>query len=949
MPTRIDATFQNAQSITLDAFSPAAHAAETFRNATIKVGKDAFRVSFAGDGNVSVSFATTSFFHLFQGSRKTAVRDRIQELVALHAQASLPSLTASIAKAVSTTAFRDNVERTMREETRNISRTADGKLAHYGFSDVRIQAAGILDKASVGRDGTYIMTPQLINDYNTSIGLGEDTHVATTLAFVRDNNLGTWRYAPIEGVRNGIRGEDQAEWIGFLKGHDLDLFSKVRQARTEAADGKKTGWAGEIARQGLKGAVLDLVRKNLDPRAIQPNPDVNLVLNAVADAVIETVDADFTGLDERGITARLKEIVGRHAPRGREALAWDMFDNAATTAFWRQTSKRGLDFFKARGETVVFEWTTFNGAKSDGTELTDKWWKRPDEDVRDRFGVAVTNSEMRHLKGAKYAAQPGAGRVVKIEGALSQAEAEQIVQAKVDRFKALPEADLRRIVADLKAGFAEMDATTFHDAARHALASLPQGVYLNYMMNNGTFEGRDIRPMIESAFRRLSEKLAATTSLVAQATLLSSLSEAFEAELLADPKIVDDLASLRQSGEAEEVSARTRNERTLAGLDHGRGGEVFFAPDTGRPNALGDLLLGDGGDVKGLVDELRKKFAEKMGIQPDEALSHPAFKTFLPRAALAARGGVDDLIKALDTVKLASDARAALVARGALSLPAERLFARRGDWDLNRLIFNEAVAAKAAGRDVDLDSLVRNADGLRTICRSVQDFVANVAQQVNPDDREGLRLTDAERDRLEDAYLDRENSSVVAYRRSGREAYAQEVDGEARTTLRRTTAFVAALRENAGGLPDETFKSLVIDAVATRAKPVHGKIAVALLAAVRDGGPIPLNSGKTAVERLRNFARALADRIGPAWRDTTRAAAAEMAAADGAWGHDDGNTSMRMFFMAYLKANPNVKAFLDRTLDGEAVAGVMDYDRSALEAGDPLPHVLEAIATHGQL
>ena len=118
---------------------------------------------------------------------------------------------------------------------------------------------------------------------------------------------------------------------------------------------------------------------------------------------------------------------------------------------------------------------------------------------------------------------------------------------------------------------------------------------------------------------------------------------------------------------------------------------------------------------------------------------------------------------------------------------------------------------------------------------------------------------------------------------------------------------------------------------------------------MRDGGPIPLNSGKTAVERLRNFARALADRIGPAWRDTTRAAAAEMAAADGAWGHDDGNTSMRMFFMACLKANPNVKAFLDRTLDGEAVAGVMDYDLYALTPDDPLPHVLEQIGTYGQL
>lgn len=943
MPTRIDATFQNAQSITLDAFTPPAGAATPFRDATIRVGKDAFRVSFAGDGGVAVSFATTSFFHLFQGARKTAVRERIRELV------QLKSVTEDVARAVSATGFRDNVARTIREEVGNISRVAGGKLAHYGFSDVRIQAFGIINGAAVGPNGAHVMTHQLINDYNTVIGLDDSTNAATTIAFVRDNNQGMWRYDPLDRPSAGICREDQEAWIRFLRGHDIDLFSKIRQARAEAADGKVAGWAGEIARQGIKGAVLDLVRKNLDPRVVGPNPDVNLVLNAVADAVIEAVDADFTGLDVRGVAARLREIVDRHAPRGRADLAWKMFDNAATCAFWRQTSKLGLDFFKARGQTVVFEWTTFDGLRSDGTELADKWWKRPEEDVRTRPGVAITNSEMRHLNGAKYAAKQGDGRVVKIEGALTQAEAEQIVQEKVDRLKALPEADLRRIVADLKAGFAEMDATTFHDAARHALASLPQDVYLNYMMNDGTFEGRDIRPMIEQAFRRLSEKLAATTSLVAQATLLSSLPEAFEAELLADPKIVADLASLRQSGEAEAVSVRTRNERTLAGLGGGRGGEVFFAPDTGRPNALGELLLGDGGDIAALVNELREKFAEKMGITADEALSHPAFKTFMPRAALAAHGSYDALIKSLDTVKLASDAKDDLVKRGALPRPADRLFARRGEWDLNRLIFNEAVAAQAADRAVDLKKLARNADGLREICRGAQDFTANVARKINPEDREGLRLTDAERDRLEDAYLDRENSSARAYRLSGSDAEFQKIGSEAEAILRKTEELVAALRAEAKGLPDDQFKSLVIDAVATRAKPVHGTVALAALAATRNGEPMPLDNGATATERLQNFARALADRIWPDWGEAKRAAAVDMAAADGEWGHDDGNTSMRMFFAAYLKANPHVAAFLDRTVNGETVAGVMDYDRSALEPDDPLPHVLEQIGTYGQL
>lgn len=946
MPTRIDATFQNAQSITLDAFTPPAGAATPFKDATIRVGKDAFRVSFAGDGGVSVSFATTSFFHLFQGARKTAVREQIQALV--RERSELGSLAADIGKVVAVTGFRDNVERMLCREKANISRAAGGKLAHYGFSDVRERAVPLINRAAEGRaGGAPVLTQQLINDYNESIGLpGSLDKASATIVFVRDNDRGAWPYNP--ALAAGISAQDQADWGAFLKGHDIDLFSKIRKARAEADGVKTTGWAGEIARQGLKGAVLDLVRKNLDPRVIRPNPDVNFVLNAVADAVIETVDTDFAGLDTAGIEARLREIVARHAPRGREDLAQAIFDNAATTAFWRQTSKCGLDFFKARGETVVFEWTKFDGAKTDGAELADKWWKRPDADVRDHAGVAVTNSEMRHLQGAKYAAKPGGGRVVRVE-AISQADAERIVAEKAERLRALPKADLDAIVADLKAGFRTMNADTFAATAQHIVDHFPVNVRATW----SAWSDSKREKVIENALSRLAERLNALTSPVAQAAMLSCLPEVFEAEFLCDAGIVreleNDRAYMEQANRPRAASARQLAERRLAGMDRGRGGEVFFASDTGRPNALGELLLGDGGDIAALVGELRDDFAAKMGIPPDEALSHPAFKAYLPRAAAAARGSFDVLLKSLDTVKRASDARTALAAQDNPPLQADRLFARRGEWDLNRLIFNEAVAAQAASRDVDLKKLARNADGLREICRGAQDFAAHVARQINPEDREGLRLTDAERARLEDAYLDRENSSVRAYRLSGSDAEFQKIGSEAGAILHKTAELVAALRAEAEGLPDDQFKSLVIDAVATRAKPVHATVALAALAATRNGEPIPMNNGATATERLQNFARALADRIWPDWGEAKRAAAVDMAAADGEWGHDDGNTSMRMFFTAYLKANPHVAAFLDRTVNGETVAGVMGYDRSALAPDDPLPHVLEQIGTYGQL
>ncbi|MDO5314369.1 MAG: hypothetical protein Q4G55_13310, partial [bacterium] len=733
MPTRIDATFQNAQSITLDAFKPAANAAETFRNATIKVGKDAFRVSFAGDGNVSVSFATTSFFHLFQGSRKTAVRERIQALI--RERSELSSLTADIGKVVSVTGFRDNVERMLCREKANISRAAGGKLAHYGFTDMRLTAIPVIARFAAGGEGTRpALTHQLINAYNVTLGLGENlSHASTTLAFVRGNDRGTWAYKQIEGALGGISAQDRDAWGAFLKGRDVDLFSKVRKARAEAETGKTTGWAGEIHRQGVKGAVLDMVRKNIDPCALAENPDANFVLDAVADAVVEIAGTDFGDRGEQEIEAQIGEIVRRHAPRGRKELAKAILDNAATSAFWRQTSKLGLDFFKARGETVVFEWTKFNGERTDGSELADKWWKRPDEDVGAHSGVAITNSEMRHVGGAKYAALPGTGRLIKVEGSLSRADAERVVAEKAARLKALPKADLEALLTDLKAGFERLDATAFSASAQHMLAHLPDNVRANYMMDTTRFYAPMVNALAASTLTRVEARLAATMSPVAQAALLSSLAEVFEAELLNDENIVAGLeAEAAQRAPGGDASARMRNERMLAGMDRGRGIGLFFAADTGRPNALGDLLLDEGGDVKGLVDELRNSFAAKMNIQPDEALRHPAFKTFLPRAAAAARGSFDVFLKSLDTVKLASDAKDALVARGDLPFLADRLFARRGEWDLNRLVFNEAVAAKAADRAVDLDRLARNAAELRAICEGAQDFTANVARQINP-------------------------------------------------------------------------------------------------------------------------------------------------------------------------------------------------------------------------
>lgn len=290
MPLNIDASFRNVNALNLDAFKSTDGARE-FKNTTVEVAGKTFNVSFADNGKVSVSFATTSFFHLFQGAAKTAVLEKVQELVDLN------SLTRDLAKAVTVSSHSDFVESTMKEEESSIA-ASGGRFAHYGFSDVRESSAKVITQVLRQRmeSGQSEIRHQLINDYNVAIGLPGNSSAATMTAFVRDLNAGRpGTCMEVEGVEES----DAACWRDYLKGHDLDMFSKIRLARTEAAKGKTTGWAGEISRQGLEGAVLDMIRKNIDPRMVRSAPNVNSLLLPVARAIIEATDTDFGTKNEK--------------------------------------------------------------------------------------------------------------------------------------------------------------------------------------------------------------------------------------------------------------------------------------------------------------------------------------------------------------------------------------------------------------------------------------------------------------------------------------------------------------------------------------------------------------------------------------------------------------------------------------------------------------------------
>ena len=932
MSNHIDASFRTVNDINYDSLRLVGGRAEV---RTITVGDEDYKITFANNGKVSVSFANTSFFHLFMGSAKTAVKEKIQELVDLNQErVDLNSFVKDVSNVVVKTSLTDNLVRTLTKKTGTLVSAPEGKFAHYGFSGVRERStrginlvSGRIGNGKAGVAGNQLngspkVHSQLISVYNLLLDLHEDNlNAAKTIAFVRDNNNGTLNLENLEGDDEwdpdaGYSKEEIRDWCEHLKGKDLDLFSKIRGAKAEANAGKTTGWAGEILRQGLDGAVRDMVRKNLDPRIQDKFPDCDFLISGVAKAIIEVSEMEIGNLSEEAICERIKEIVAKYAPTGKADAALRVFNDVATCAFWRQTSKQGLEFFRNRGEPIVFDWTRFNGEKMDDVELENKWWKNGDEDVGDHYGVAITNSEMRHIiKWEKNGFNADGNSVIKVGGGLSQSAVEERISRNVDELGHLPADEIARITADLTVSFRSMKASDFYGAAEHILMALPDVGWLDRNSKLASDQGIFWTRAIEDTLGRVKARINAVKSPVVKAAMLMNSAALFEAEFLKDPTLLDRLSSREDMPEdneqAQQVPANVICTRRLAGLDRGRGMDVFFSPDTGRPNALGELVLhaadGDVQNLVGIVSRLKENFASKFGCQAGEAFAHPAFRSYLVRAAASVVGkNVDGLIGMLDLVKGAYDAKLAvknhLAGLGELSKEVQELYDRRGDWDIDRLVFKEVQSAMQDQRDVDLQKLKKEVEDIRDICAKTIAFVGEISDELGKAD---IQLDEDERRRLADSYLDRDLSAVRNYRVDGTGSERSNYDDEYPEVLAKTKAQIQTLLDlSKGTLPSQVFKSLVIIGVAHAAKDRTLKIAFTALNAAMKGGPFTDVKGKTKAEKAENAIRTLADRVR---EDILR----EFAEGDDPMGYDELTTITRLYLNAYFAADPSLKRIFD--------------------------------------
>lgn len=331
------------------------------------------------------------------------------------------------------------------------------EIAHYGFSPNRTHAMASetrfnSDDTNFGNNNKVHLNT--IDTYNTLVGITwqgvNGRTVGKYLDEIRNKNLQIEpRNPPLhEPIVNGKKMETLPDkftderleaWKTHLEenAEKLDIAKKIfsymsNKKKVEDIE-KKSGWEYEFAKNPDK-ALKKFIQKNIPRTDVLAPGDFNRLTTLFKEYI--TIYNTSQG-DER---SRLindfykKNFGGRFekAPNGENyaqvdlnrgcgktdgpnySRLEDLFDNVLRTAFFRQTSKLGLDFFRKRNVPILFQWSSWNGqTKSDKRDtalgdINNKWWLQdPSKFKNGQTGETITFSEARHLIKLSKAEQSG--------------------------------------------------------------------------------------------------------------------------------------------------------------------------------------------------------------------------------------------------------------------------------------------------------------------------------------------------------------------------------------------------------------------------------------------------------------------------------------------------------------------------------------------------------------
>ncbi len=370
------------------------------QNGTIRLGNSIYNVKF-DKGNVNVKFKNW-FLNLFNRNRSNEIKTKL-----------LSKLKAD--KFVVTESF-------------NFAKKEGAKpgvkqIVLYGMSEVRQVGKVAIDQANeeLKKEGHQGFKATTIDTYNASINI-EWNNVTkdpiTMFSSIREGTIGNnMSEEDINGYGEVIDLETRTEWKQFLQDNadKVDIFKKIGKfinegTQVQGKHSKKTGWASQVRKYGIDDTIKGFILKQMSPDAR------NKILKfGPLDKYVEIMKECAQKANEGTLTKEAyNQILDKAFPHHKEKFnKYDHHDDfyfrrdfgeVITNAFFRQTSKLGLEFFQSKGIKVAFQWSNKEGLnmnkEANKAELHNKWWLDKNYEKKQnksKYG-SITYSEMRHVE-----------------------------------------------------------------------------------------------------------------------------------------------------------------------------------------------------------------------------------------------------------------------------------------------------------------------------------------------------------------------------------------------------------------------------------------------------------------------------------------------------------------------------------------------------------------------
>ncbi|ALP43629.1 hypothetical protein [Aeromonas schubertii] len=248
------------------------------------------------------------------------------------------------------------------------------RCALYGGTNIRGDMSDALSHLGVSKD----IKLETIDEYNSALGIAWPLTI--------DSYFSTQENAAKGLLSNHIKPKELGEFAsGYPSQHTQDKKVEWQRERvTQWADflhqnHDRIDILGKLKNKS-EDEIKSFLTKNVPPYLLEPMSPQEITT----------------------LAKELKDISAMPSPDDRRAALANLGDaytveKMLNTAFFRQTSKLGLEFFQSTGAKVAFAWQDFDGREVERRDLHTKPWKSGMTRAPD-YNEPITYSEMRHVE-----------------------------------------------------------------------------------------------------------------------------------------------------------------------------------------------------------------------------------------------------------------------------------------------------------------------------------------------------------------------------------------------------------------------------------------------------------------------------------------------------------------------------------------------------------------------